>query len=69
LYAIEQEQEKMAWELWKSLYPQMSIGIIKFVKFEDFKTQLFNPVHKYSQKTKTEIIDEMTTIAETCRGR
>ena len=66
LHAIEQEQEKMAWELWKSLYPQMSMGIIKFVKFEEFKKKLLNPVNK-TQKTKAEIINEMTAIAEANR--
>ncbi len=68
-YAIEQESEKITWNLWKTLYPQMSMGIIKFIKFEDFKKQLLNPVYKYSQKTKAEIVDEMIGIVETCRGR
>ncbi|MCK9326509.1 MAG: hypothetical protein M0P69_13545 [Bacteroidales bacterium] len=68
-HAIDQEREQKAWELWTALYPSMNIGTLSFIKFEDFKKRLFNPQQKYSQKSKSDILAEMTALAEANRGR
>ena len=68
-YAIQQEKEQYAWELWKTLYPNMIVGWLKFVGFEEFKNNLFNPQLKYSKKSKQEIMSEMTEVVKAYKGR
>jgi len=71
VHAIEQEREQYAWELWKSLYPDMQSGLLAFVKLEDFKKRIFNPQQKqkHSRKTKQEILTEMGAVVEANRRR
>ena len=70
LYAIEQEKEQAAWELWSSLYPFMASGFIKdFVKFEEFKNKLFQKQYRYTQKSLDEIEKEMLAVVAKHKGR
>ncbi len=69
IYAIEQEKEQATWELWKALYPQMVIGLIKFVKYEEFKNNLFKKQYQYTQKSLKEIEKEMLAVVEQYKGR
>lgn len=69
MHAYEQEKERYAWELWKSMYPNMTSGVQKFIKFEDFKSKLFEKNHKLTQKSDNEIINEMTAIIAMHEGR
>lgn len=69
VHAFEQEKEQFAWELWKSMYPNMMIGFQEFVKFEDYKNKLFTEQQKYSKKTKEEIEEEMLTVVAAYEGR
>lgn len=70
IYAIEQEKEQVAWELWTEMYPFMVSGLIKeFIKFEDFKNKLFQKQYKYTQKSLEEIEEEMLAIVAAYKGR
>lgn len=69
LHALEKENEQYSWELWKSLYPDMTNGNLKFVSFEEFKNKLTIKKEKYTQKTNEEIMAEMVPIAEANKGR
>ena len=70
IYAIEQEKEQAAWELWSSLYPFMASGFIKdFVKFEEFKNKLFQKQYRYTQKSLDEIEKEMLAVVKQYKGR
>jgi len=69
IYAIEQEKEQVAWELWKALYPQMVIGLIKFVKYDEFKNNLFKKQYQYTQKPLEEIEQEMLAVVAKHKGR
>lgn len=68
-YAISQEIDQYAWELWKTLYPKMIVGYVKFISFEDFKANLFITEQKHSKKSNNEILSEMIGIVEAYRGR
>jgi hypothetical protein len=70
IYAIEQEKEQAAWELWTEMYPFMVSGLIKeFIKFEDFKNKLFQKQYRYTQKSLDEIEEEMLAIVAAYKGR
>ena len=69
IYAIEQEKEQAAWELWKTLYPFMAIEWLKPIKFEEFKRKLFQPQYRYTQKSLDEIEKEMLAVVAACKGR
>lgn len=69
VYAVEQEKEQAAWELWKALYPQMVIGLIKFVKYDEFKNKLIQKQYQYTQKSLDEIEEEMSAIVAAYKGR
>lgn len=60
--AIKLEKDQAAWELWKSMYPDMTRGRIEFMSLSDFKKKLFETPVKYTEKKKEEIIDEMMAI-------
>ena len=69
-YAIEQEKEQFAWELWKSLYPFMALGFSEdFIKYEDFKGRLIKKQYKYTQKSLEDIEKEMLAVVAKHRGR
>lgn len=69
-YAVEQEKEEAAWELWKEMYPFMVSGLIKdFIKFEDFKNKLFQRQYKYTQKSLEEIETEMLAVVAKHEGK
>lgn len=68
-YAVNQERDQYAWELWKNLYPNMIIGRFKFVSFEEFKNKLFNSQLNYSTKSKQEIMSEMMEVVKAYKGR
>lgn len=68
-YGIEKEKEKIAWDLWTSLYPFMVIGYVKFKPFEKFKKDLFKPQPKYSNKTLKEIQNEMIKVIAAYESR
>ena len=69
IYAIEQEKEQAAWELWKTLYPFMAIEWLKPIKFEEFKNNLFKKQYRYSQKSLDEIEEEMLAVVAKHKGR
>ncbi len=70
VYAVEQEKEQAAWELWTKMYPFMVSGLIKeFIKFEDFKNKLFQKQYKYTQKPLEEIEQEMLAVVAKHKGR
>lgn len=67
LYALKQEKEQKAWELWVALYPYMSMQRLKFLNFEAFKKQAFKPIAIVSKKSKQEIEKEMLAIVKIYR--
>lgn len=69
LYGYEQEKEKAAWELWKSIFPFMQMGWIEFMEFSSFKNNLFKPNYRYTNKSKAEIEDEMMKVVAAYEGR
>ncbi len=69
IYAIEQEKEQAAWELWIGMYPFMAIEWLKPIKFEEFKNNLFKKQYRYSQKSLDEIEEEMLAIVAAYKGR
>lgn len=69
IYAIEQEKEKAAWELWTKMYPYMALKWLKPIKFEDFKNKLFQKQYRYTQKSLDEIEEEMLAIVAAYKGR
>ena len=69
VYAVEQEKEQAAWELWCSLYPHMSMKLLEFIKFDDFKNKIFQKQYQYTQKSLDEIEKEMLAVVEQYKGR
>lgn len=69
IYAIEQEKEQAAWELWKTLYPFMAIEWLKPIKFEEFKNKLSEKQYQYTQKPLEEIEQEMLAVVAKHKGR
>ena len=69
LYAIEQEKEQAAWELWTAMYPFMALEWLKPVKFDDFKRKLFQPQYRYTKKSLEEIEKEMLAVVAKHKGR
>ena len=69
IYAVEQEKEKAAWELWSGLYPFILMEWIKPIKFEDFKAKLFQPQYRYTKKSLEEIEKEMFAVVAAYKGR
>lgn len=69
IYAIEQEKEKAAWELWTKMYPFMAIEWLKPIKFEEFKNKLSEKQYQYTQKSLEEIEQEMLAVVAKHKGR
>ena len=69
VYAVEQEKEQVAWELWKTLYPFMAMEWLKNIKFEEFKSKLIQKQYQYTQKSLDEIEEEMLAIVAAYKGR
>ena len=69
VYAVEQEKEQAAWELWNSLYPFMAMEWINHIKFEEFKDELFQKQYQYTQKSLDEIEEEMLAVVARYKGR
>ena len=69
LYAIEQEKEQAAWELWTAMYPFMAIEWLKPIKFEKFKEELFQPQYRYTKKSLEDIEKEMLAVVAKHKGR
>jgi hypothetical protein len=69
VYAVEQEKEQAAWELWKTTYPFMAIEWLKPIKFEEFKGNLFQKQYRYTHKSKEEIEKEMLAVVAAYKGR
>jgi hypothetical protein len=68
-YAVEQEKEQAAWELWTGMYPFMTMKWIDFVKFDEFRNKLFQKNYKYTQKSLDEIETEMLAVVAAYKGR
>lgn len=68
-YAIEQEKEQAAWELWTAMYPFMALEWLKPVKFDEFKRNLFKRQYQYTQKSDDEIMTEMMKVVAAHEGR
>ena len=51
-YAIQQEKRTICMGTLENLIPQHDCQAFKFVGFEEFKNNLFNPQLKYSKKIK-----------------
>jgi hypothetical protein len=69
IYAIEQEKEQAAWELWIGMYPFMAIEWLKPIKFEEFKSKLIQKQYRYTQKSLDEIEEEMLAVVVKHKGR
>jgi hypothetical protein len=69
VYAVEQEKEQAAWELWIGTYPFMAIEWLKPIKFEEFKSNLFKKQYRYTQKSLDEIEKEMLAVVAKHKGR
>ena len=69
VYAVEQEKEQAAWELWNSLYPFMAMEWINHIKFKEFKDELFQKQYQYTQKSLDEIEEEMLAVVAKHKGR
>lgn len=69
IYAIEQEKEQAAWDLWTKMYPFMAIEWLKPIKFEEFKRKLFQPQYRYTKKSLEEIEKEMLAVVAAYKGR
>jgi hypothetical protein len=69
IYAIEQEKEQAAWELWTNMYPFMALEWLKPVKFDEFKRKLFQPQYRYTKKSLEEIEKEMLAVVAKHKGR
>lgn len=69
IYAIEQEKEQAAWDLWTEMYPYMALEWLKPIKFEEFKNKLFQKQYRYTQKSLDEIEKEMLAIVARHKGR
>ena len=61
-YAIEKEKDQATWDVWCSLYPHMSMGLIKGMKYNEFKDKLFEKQYHYTEKSSEEIINEIEAI-------
>jgi len=61
-YAIEKEKDNAVWDVWCSLYPHMSMGLIKGMKYNEFKDKLFEKQYHYTEKSSEEIINEIEAI-------
>ncbi len=69
VYAVEQEKEQAAWELWTEMYPYMALEWLKPIKFEEFKSKLIQKQYQYTQKSLDEIEEEMLAIVAAYKGR
>ena len=69
VYAIEQEKEQAAWELWTAMYPFMALEWLNPIKFDEFKRNLFKRQYRYSQKSDEEIVAEMLAVVAKHKGR
>jgi len=69
IYAIEQEKEQAAWELWTKMYPFMAIEWLEPVKFDEFKSKLYQRQYRYTQKSLEEIEQEMLAVVAKHKGR
>lgn len=63
-YALEKEKEQYAWDLWKSIYPDMMKGHMDYISFNDFNNILYSKQYKYTSKTSEEIEQEFSEIIE-----
>ena len=68
-HAIEKEKDNAAWDIWCSLYPHMSMGLIKGMKYNEFKDKLFEKQYKYTEKTSEEIETEILAVVAKHKGR
>lgn len=69
IYAIEQEKEQAAWEMWLTVYPYMQMKWVEAENFEDFKQKRLNKTYKYTQKSLDEIEEEMLAVVAKHKGR
>lgn len=69
VYAIEQEKEQAAWELWTNMYPFMALEWLNPIKFDEFKNSLFKRQYQYTQKSDDEIMTEMMKVVAAHKGR
>lgn len=69
--AAEKERERVAWEMWLALYPQMQLKRIQYFSFNDFKRELYQPMPpmQITAKTAEEIEQEMAAVVTTYEGR
>ncbi len=68
-HALEQEKESYTFDLWKTLYPQMMMGNLEFITFNDYKSKIYTKQQKYTQKTNEEIEQEFDAIISMQKGR
>lgn len=67
-HALEKEKDQAAWDVWSGIYPYMSMGWIKQIKFNEFKDKLFDKQHAYTIKSKDEIIAEFDALIARKKG-
>ena len=63
-HASEEQRNNIYFDLWKSLYPYMNLGHLKFQSFNDFKDKIKKNIVNYSNKSDDEIIDEINLIVQ-----
>lgn len=70
-HAIEQDNERVCWEMWLTIFPDMMRKKIEYISFESFKKNALNSPKnvEYSILTSTEVIDEMEAIVNQYRKR
>ncbi|RED54798.1 hypothetical protein [Cohnella lupini] len=64
--AMEKADEKRKWEMWLAQYPQMTKE--SYISFEDFHNRSSRKTSTEPQKSKTEILDDVSTIMQMMKG-
>jgi hypothetical protein len=68
-HAVETENEQIAFEMWKSIYPDMVLEKLNFVGFKEFKETIFKKKKQVPDKTAKEIESEMNNVIAAYEGR
>ena len=60
--ALEHEATDKAWEMWKSLFPLMVSGLMKFIDFNEYKTKIFKREKRYTEISNDAIEQEISAL-------
>ena len=67
--AIEKEGEDKLFALWNGLYPLMITGQMSFKSFDDYKSEVFKPITKTTERTSEQIMQEFEKVIKQHEGR